>query len=148
MIITRKHLPRRTFIRGAGALVGLPLLDAMVPALGWARDAKPTPPTRLCFVYVPNGMVMPSWTPAKQGKDFEFTPILKPLEPFRDHTLVLSRLMDYNANALGDGGGDHARAAASFLTGAHPRETGSDIHAGVSADQIAADVLGKHTRLA
>src|SRR5262249_47829186 len=110
--------------------------------------AKPQPPTRLCFVYVPNGMVMSSWTPATQGKDFEFTPILKPLEPFRDHTLVLSRLMDYNANALGDGGGDHARASASFLTGAHPRETGSDIHAGVSADQVAAESIGRQTRLA
>lgn len=148
MIITRKHLSRRSFLRGASALVGLPLLDAMVPALGWAGDAKPKPPTRLCFVYVPNGMVMSNWTPAKQGKDFEFTPILKPLELFRDHTLVLSHLMDYNANALGAGGGDHARAAASFLTGAHPRETGSDIHAGVSADQIAAEAIGKQTRLA
>jgi hypothetical protein len=148
MIITRKHLSRRTFLRGAGTVVGLPLLDAMVPALGWARDAKSQRPTRLCFVYVPNGMVMPSWTPAAQGKDFAFTPILKPLEPFRDHTLVISRLMDYNANALGAGGGDHARAAASFLTGAHPRETGSDIHAGVSADQIAAEAIGRQTRLA
>src|SRR4051812_9541878 len=133
MIITRKHLSRRTFLRGAGGLIALPLLDAMVPALGWAQATKPKPPTRLCFVYVPNGMVMSSWTPAKEGKAFEFTPILKPLEPFRDHTLVVSRLMDYNANALGDGGGDHARASASFLTGAHPRESGSDIHAGVSA---------------
>src|SRR5207244_5681133 len=93
-------------------------------------------------------MVMSRWTPAQQGKDFEFTPILKPLEPFRGHTLVLSRLMDYNANALGDGGGDHARASASFLTGAHPRESGSDIHAGVSADQVAALALGGQTRLA
>jgi hypothetical protein len=148
MIITRKHLSRRTFLRSAGALVGLPLLDAMVPALGWARGAKPQPATRLCFVYVPNGMVMSSWTPAAQGKDFEFTPILKPLEPFRDQTLVLSHLMDYNANALGAGGGDHARASASFLTGAHPRETGSDIHAGVSADQVAAQAVGRQTRLA
>ena len=148
MIITRKYLSRRAFLRGAGGLVGLPLLDAMVPALGWARDARPKPPTRLCFVYVPNGMVMSSWTPTKEGKDFEFTPILKPLEPFREHTLVLSRLMDHNANALGDGGGDHARASASFLTGAHPRETGSDIHAGVSADQIAAAAVGPQTRLA
>jgi hypothetical protein len=148
MIISRKHLSRRTFLRGAGAVVGLPLLDAMVPALGWARDAKPRPPTRLCFVYVPNGMVMSNWTPAAQGKNFEFTPILKPLEPFRDQTLVLTRLMDYNANALGAGGGDHARASASFLTGAHPRETGSDIHAGVSADQVAAEVIGRQTRLA
>jgi hypothetical protein len=148
MIITRKHLSRRTFLRGAGALVGLPLLDAMVPALGWARGAGPRPPTRLGFVYVPNGMVMSSWTPARQGKDFEFTPILKPLEPFREHTLVVSRLMDHNANALGDGGGDHARASASFLTGAHPRETGSDVFAGVSADQVAAQTIGGQTRLA
>jgi hypothetical protein len=135
-------------LQGAGAVVGLPFLDAMVPALGWAREGKPQTPTRLCFVYVPNGMVMSSWTPAVQGKDFKFTPILKPLEPFREHTLVLSRLMDHNANALGDGGGDHARASASFLTGAHPRETGSDIHAGVSADQIAAEAIGRQTRLA
>jgi hypothetical protein len=148
MIITRKHLSRRTFLRSAGGLVGFPLLDAMVPALGWAREAQPKPPTRLCFVYVPNGMVMSSWTPAAQGKGFEFTPILKPLEPFRDHTLVLSHLMDHNANALGAGGGDHARASASFLTGAHLRETGSDIHAGVSADQVAAEAIGRQTRLA
>jgi hypothetical protein len=148
MILTRKHLSRRTFLRGAGAVVGLPFLDAMVPALGWAQNAQPQPPVRLGFVYVPNGMVMPSWTPGKQGTDFSFTPILKPLEPYRDHTLVLSRLMDYNANALGDGGGDHARAAASFLTGAHPRETGSDIRAGVSADQVAAAAIGGQTRFA
>lgn len=148
MILTRKHLSRRTFLRGTGALIGLPFLDAMTPALGWAGDAKPKPPTRLCFVYVPNGMVMSSWTPTRQGRDFEFTPILKPLEPFREQTLVLTRLMDYNANALGAGGGDHARAASSFLTGAHPRESGSDIHAGVSADQLAAETIGRQTRLA
>jgi hypothetical protein len=148
MIITRKHLSRRTFLRGAGGLIGLPLLEAMVPALGRARGAEPKPPTRLCFVYVPNGMVMSSWTPATQGKDFAFPPILKPLEPFREHTLVVSRLRDYNANALGDGGGDHARASASFLTGAHPRETGSDVCAGVSADQLAAEAVGRQTRLA
>src|SRR5439155_7069184 len=88
-----------------------------------------------------------NWTPATTGTNFEFTPILKPLEPFREQTLVLSGLMDYNANALGDGGGDHARASASFLTGAHPRESGSDILAGVSADQIAAQEIGHETRL-
>lgn len=147
MIITGKHLSRRTFLRSAGAVIGLPLLDAMTPALAWARAANKPPPVRLCFVYVPNGMVMSNWTPATQGRDFEFTPILKPLEPFREQTLVLSHLMDYNANALGDGGGDHARASASFLTGAHPRESGSDIFAGVSADQIAAQAIGRETRL-
>lgn len=147
MIVTGKHLSRRSFLRGAGAVIGLPLLDAMVPALAWAGPANRQPPLRLGFVYVPNGMVMANWTPATQGTNFAFTPILKPLEPFSEHTLVLSGFMDHNANALGDGGGDHARAAASFLTGAHPRESGSDIYAGVSADQIAAQALGHKTRL-
>jgi hypothetical protein len=147
MIVTRKHLSRRTFLRGAGAVIGLPLLDAMTPALGWARGAGREPPLRLCFVYVPNGMVMPNWTPATAGRRFELTPILKPLERFREHTLVLSGLMCHNANALGDGPGDHARASASFLTGAHPRESGSDLYAGVSADQLAAEAVGKSTRL-
>ena len=135
MIITRKHLSRRTFLRGVGAMIGLPLLDAMVPAPGWAHGATKLRPTRLGFVYVPNGMVMANWTPATEGKNFDLTPILRPLERFREQTLVVSGLMSHNANALGDGPGDHARAAASFLTGAHPRESGSDIHAGVSADQ-------------
>jgi hypothetical protein len=147
MIITRKHLSRRTFLRGAGALIGLPFLDAMTPALGWARGAARVPPLRLGFVYVPNGMVMGNWTPATTGPAFEFTPILRPLERFREHTLVLSGLMCHNANALGDGPGDHARASASFLTGAHPRESGSDIYAGVSADQVAAAAIGQQTRL-
>jgi hypothetical protein len=147
MIVTGKHLSRRSFLRGAGAFIGLPLLDAMVPALAWARPANRNPPLRLGFVYVPNGMVMSNWTPTTQGTDFAFTPILKPLEPFHEHTLVISGCMDHNANALGDGGGDHARAASSFLTGAHPRESGSDIYAGVSADQLAAQALGHKTRL-
>jgi hypothetical protein len=146
MFITRKHLSRRTFLRAAGASIGLPLLDAMVPARGWGQDAAPVAPTRLCYVYVPNGMVMADWTPAAQGKDFQFTPILRPLEKFREHTLVLSHLMCHNANALGDGPGDHARAAASFLTGTHARESGSDIFAGVSADQVAAQAIGSQTR--
>lgn len=146
MIITRKHLSRRTFLRGVGAVIGLPLLDAMVPALGWAQGSTPKPPVRLCFVYVPNGMVMQNWKPAAEGKEFAFTPILKPLEPFREQTLVLSSLISHNANALGDGPGDHARASASFLTGAHPRESGSDIHAGISVDQVAAQAIGQETR--
>ncbi len=146
MSITQKHLSRRTFLHGASGLIALPFLDAMVPALGRAQNAAPSAPTRLCFVYVPNGMVMSEWTPAEQGKDFRFTPILKPLEKYREQTLVLSRLMCHNANALGDGAGDHARASACFLTGTHCRESGSDIFAGVSADQLAAQVIGKQTR--
>src|ERR1700720_3322469 len=93
MIITRKHLSRRTFLGSAGAVIGLPLLDAMVPALGWPQGAARRAPTRLCFVYVPNGMVMQDWTPAAEGRDFQFAPILRPLERFREHTLVLSHLM-------------------------------------------------------
>jgi hypothetical protein len=147
MIVTGKHLSRRTFLRGAGAVIGLPLLDAMTPALAWARNPARVPPARLAFVYVPNGMVMANWTPAATGRNFAMTPILRPLERFREHTLVLSGLMCHNANALGDGPGDHARASASFLTGAHPRESGSDIYAGVSADQVAAEAIGQRTRL-
>jgi hypothetical protein len=147
MIITKKHLSRRTFLRGAGAVIGLPMLDAMIPALGWAKDAAPKPVTRLCYVYVPNGMVMKNWTPVATGANFAITPILKPLERYRDQMLVLTGLMCHNANPLGDGPGDHARASASFLTGAHPRESGSDIHAGVSVDQLAAATLGEQTRL-
>jgi hypothetical protein len=149
MIVTRKHLPRRTFLRGLGAAVGLPLLDSMSPAFAGPAPTGATAPLRLSFVYVPNGIVMENWTPKTAGRDFEFTPILKALEPLREDTLVLSKLMNYQANALGDGGGDHARAGASFLTGAHPKKTGgSDIYAGVSADQVAAQAFGGRTRLA
>jgi hypothetical protein len=147
MIVTGKHLSRRTFLRGVGAVIGLPQLEAMTPALAWARNSTRVPPARLAFVYAPNGMVMANWTPTATGRNFAFTPILQPLERFREHTLVLSGLMCHNANALGDGPGDHARASASFLTGAHPRESGSDIYAGVSADQVAAEAVGQRTRL-
>lgn len=148
MIITGKQLPRRMFLRGAGAAIALPLLDAMKPAL--ASAATPVkPPVRLAFTYIPNGVTMKDWKPATTGAGFEFSRILKPLEPFRDDLVVLSGLDHHNANALGDGGGDHARAGAAFLTGVHPRKTaGADIQAGISADQIAARQVGKTTRIA
>jgi hypothetical protein len=147
MIVTRKHLPRRTLLKGFGTMLALPLLDAMTPAFAApGRLAKRA--TRMSFVYVPNGIVMDNWTPKAAGAGFEFSRILKPLEPFRDHTLVVSGLMDNNANALGDGGGDHARAASSYLTAAHPKKTGgADIHVGVSVDQMTAEVAGSETRL-
>jgi hypothetical protein len=145
MYVTRKHLERRTFLKGLGVAVGLPMLDAMIPAFA----AKlPTAPVRTAFVYVPNGVVMDHWTPAEAGKAVTFQRTLKPLEPFRDQTLVISGLMDNNANALGDGGGDHARAASSFLTASHPKKTGgSDIHVGISVDQAIAKAIGSETRL-
>src|ERR1035438_9598366 len=101
MFVTRRRLERRTFLKGIGVAVGLPMLDAMVPAFaGTSQVAKS--PVRTAFVYVPNGIVMDNWTPAEAGKSFAMTRTLKPLEPFRDRTLVISGLMDNNANALGD----------------------------------------------
>ena len=145
MIVTGKHLPRRTFLKGLGAAVALPMLDAMTPA--FAAPALKQTPTRLAFTYIPNGVTLQAWTPAAAGREFEFTRILKPLEAMREHTLVITGLAQQNANALADGAGDHARAAACYLTGVHPRKTaGADIQAGVSVDQIAAGAIGGDTR--
>ena len=147
MIITRKRLHRRTFLRGMGAAIALPVLDAMTPALTAATRAAA--PRRLAFTYVPNGITMAEWTPGGTGREFAYSRVLKPLEPFRQDTLVLSGLAHRNGNALGDGPGDHARAAASYLTGVHPRKTaGADIQNGISVDQIAAQQIGSATRFA
>jgi hypothetical protein len=146
MIVSKKSLSRRTILRGLGTSLALPFLDAMVPALRASGAAKPI--VRTAFVYVPNGAIMNSWTPATEGAGFEFTPTLKALEPFRNRINVISGLAQINGRALGDGAGDHARAGATWLTGAHPKKTEVDIHAGVSADQIAARELGKATQLA
>lgn len=135
-------------MRGLGAAVALPALDAMLPAMSSRRYTGPESPVRLSVVYVPNGIVMEDWTPSKTGRDFEFTRILKPLEPFREDLFVLSGLDDHNGKALGDGPGDHARAGASFLTGVHPRKTaGADIQGGISMDQVAAAAIGSETRI-
>lgn len=149
MTLIGKKLSRRTILRGLGTAVALPWLNAMQPAGRLlAAPAATASPTRLGFVYVPNGIVMEQFTPTTVGADFEFTSTLQPLAPFRDRTLVISGLMDHNANALGDGGGDHARAGASFLTGAHPKKTGGfDINVGISVDQVAAQAVGQQTRL-
>ena len=144
-------LPRRTVLRGLGASLALPFLDAMVPVL--ART--PVAPTRMAFVYVPNGIVMKDWTPAlptgavTAPLPTELPRILEPLAAHRQDLSVLSGLTHNGGRALGDGPGDHARAGASFLTGVHPRKTaGADIQAGVSADQIAAQQIGDQTRFA
>jgi Protein of unknown function (DUF1552) len=145
MIITGTHLPRRTFLKGLGVSLALPMLDAMTPAM--AAAAVTRAPTRLAFTYVPNGVTMDAWTPVASGAGVAFPRILKPLEPFRSQTLVLSGLAQHNANALEDGAGDHARAAACYLTGVHPKKTaGEDIQAGVSVDQIAAQHIGADSR--
>jgi len=151
MIITGKHIHRRRFLRGLGAVIALPMLDSMVPvAFGQVAKAavSKASPLRLSFVYVPNGIVMDNWTPKTEGADFALPTILQPLAPYQNQLTVISGLTDHQADALGDGGGDHARAGASYLTGSHPYKTGgSDIYAGVSADQVAAKQIGQKTRL-
>jgi hypothetical protein len=146
MIVTRKSLPRRAFLRGLGTTLALPLLDSMVPALATAAATKA--PVRLGFIYHPVGMIMDRWTPTTEGAGFAFTPTMKALEPFRDRMLVLSGLAQVNGRALGDGPGDHAREGATWLTGVHPRRSETNLGSGISADQIAAKELGKQTQVA
>ena len=143
-MITGKALPRRTFLRGMGATVALPFLDAMTPAFASAS----TPVTRVAFVYTANGVIMRDWTPAEEGPGFAFSKTLTPVEPFRDDLLVLTGLAHRNGEALGDGPGDHARAGASWLTGVHPRKTrGADIRNGMSVDQMLAETIGRDAPL-
>jgi len=132
-------ISRRRLLRGAGACVGLPLLEAM----GAAGPA----PARLIVVYAPSGKIMPYWKPKETGTGFEFPRTLKALERHRENVAVLSGLAANNGNSLGDGPGDHARAASCYLTGVHPKKTeGADIRCGISMDQIAAGHYAKSTR--
>ncbi len=144
-------LSRRTVLRGLGAAVALPWLEAMGPVASWAADAKPstTPaPNRLAFLYVPNGKNMVDWTPKAEGAGYELPNILEPLKALKDEFLVLTGLTADKARANGDGGGDHARALSAFLTGCQARKTdGTDIRAGISIDQVAAARLANLTRL-
>ena len=149
MILSRR-LPRRTFLRGMGAAIGLPFLDAMVPALTSAYAAGKKP-CRMAFVYVPNGVMMEDWLPETTGDagslPDQLPRILEPAAEFRSDFMVLSGLTQNGGRALGDGGGDHARASASYLTSIHPKKTfGADLKAGISVDQIAAQTIGGQTR--
>ena len=148
MIVMKKSLSRRTVLRGMGATLALPLLDGMVPALAAQRGTSVRPTPRFSITYVPNGINMPHWTPAREGR-LEMTSILQPLTPFRDQVTIVSGLASSPAMPLGgEGTGDHVRASAAFLSGTHPKKTeGPDIRAGVSMDQLAAAVLGKDTPL-
>jgi len=138
-------IPRRTFLKGAGAALALPLLEGMLPAPCLAGE--PAGPVRLLFVFTPNGMHMPDWTPATEGADFGLPYLLEPLAPWREQLFVPSGLALDNARSKGDGPGDHARAGAAFLTTAHPKKTGgADIRLGVSVDQVAAAKVGRATR--
>jgi hypothetical protein len=143
--LTGKHIDRRTLLKGVGAAIALPALDAMRPALAASvKNAKQ--PYRVAVVYVPNGIIMKDWKLAETGKDFTFTRILKPLEPFREDITVLSGLAN-NAATKARGGG-HAKASGSFLSGAPPKYTaGPDVHAGVTFDQLAARRFAPETRV-
>jgi Protein of unknown function (DUF1552) len=144
--VTRKSIPRRTFLRGTGASLALPLLDAMTPAFA----APTTLPVRLGFIEVPNGIMMDKFTPATEGADFALTPVLEPLAAFRDRMTVLSGLDQATAKGLSfEVGGDHPRTCTAWLTSTHCKMTsGADLRAGISVDQVAAREFGKYTQLA
>jgi hypothetical protein len=149
MFLTKKHLPRRTFLRGAGAAIALPLLDAMVPASALARQgAAALAKTRFTGIFVPHGMAPGHWVPAKQGSGFDFPMIMSPLEPFRDSTVIVSGLWSQSAEPPpGVTGADHWVASA-FLCAKKPKKTaGADIVNGVTIDQIIARQIGQDTLL-
>jgi len=138
MMITRKPMGRRTLLRGMGTAMALPLLDAMIPGAKAAEEAAAAR-KRLQVIYTPNGMMMQNWTPAQTGADFAMSPILKPLEPYRGKLTVFTGLSHVQAEALGDGAGDHGRCCGGYLTGVHVKKTeGADITSGVSMDQVVA----------
>lgn len=143
----RQEIPRRTFLRGLGTAMALPLLDSVLPVRAFgSSSAAAKPPTRMAFLFVPNGAHLPDWTPRTVGADFDLPPILQPLAPLKEDLLVLSGLTHDKGRANGDGPGDHARSAAVFLTGVQPLKAEGAIRAGISADQLAARVAGKQTR--
>jgi hypothetical protein len=149
MIVTKKALPRRTVLRGIGATVALPFLDAMAPALTATARTAANPIPRLGFVYAPNGMFLPNFHPSGGGgRGFEMSPILKPLEPYRDQLVVVSGLSNRGLVSTNEGGGVHTRAHGGWLSGVLPKRTeGADIEAGKTIDQYAADTLGADTSL-
>lgn len=148
MMVFRHAVPRRTFLRGAGTALALPLLDAMWPAFA-SPQTSPRAAPRLAFFAVPNGIIMDRWTPQGAGRGFPLTPVLEPLDAFRDRMVVVSGLANNEARKLEfEIAGDHPRACSAYLTAAHPKMTsGADILCGVSMDQVAAAELGKQTQL-
>jgi hypothetical protein len=147
MIVMRKAISRRTVLRGLGTAVALPLLDAMVPALTAQVKTPASPIRRLGVVYHPNGVIYQNWLPTGTGRDFTLSRTLAPLEPFRDQLIVVTGLSSHQAEALGDGGGDHSRASGTYLTGVHVRKSDSIVENGISMDQIAAQALARQTQL-
>ena len=147
MIVMRKAISRRTVLRGVGATIALPLLDAMIPALTASQKTPAKAVPRLGIIYHPNGVIYENWLPKGVGADFELSRVLSPLQPYRDQTIVITGLADRMAESLGDGGGDHSRASGSYLTGVHVRRSDSTVLNGVSMDQIAARTFERETQL-
>lgn len=145
--MTSTALSRRTILRGGAATtMALPFLDIMQPAS--AATAAAAAPTRMACIFFPNGAIMDQWKPKGKGREFELNSSMKPLEEHRNDLLIMSGLTQHHGRANGDGGGDHARNASSFLTGAQPRKTsGADIEVGISIDQAVAQKVGQQTRL-
>ena len=148
--ISRKHLSRRTFLRGTGVTLALPLLESMVPAATALAQSAATPKTRMGCIYIPHGATMDKWTPVGEGSAFQFSEILQPLQPFRDRLLVLSDLAHapvapWSGEDTG-GAENHVRAAAVFLSGAHPVKK-NEAFVGATVDQIAAQRVGQDTPL-
>src|SRR4030095_10309903 len=144
MFITKKSLPRRTFLKGVGVSLALPLLDSMIPARTLLAQTAAKPLARLGFVYVPHGAIMAQWTPATEGAGFEFTPILKPLEAHRNYVNVVSGL----GHRAADSPAGHSLSPATWLSGVRPKPTqGVDAYAGITADQIAAQAIGQDSPL-
>jgi hypothetical protein len=124
MLITKMALPRRTFLRGMGVTIALPLLDSMVPALSALAQTPAKPVRRLGFIYTPNGATMSAWTPTGEGPALgELSPTLSALEPFRDQLLVPTGLSQKQAESFGDGNGEHSRGQTVWLSGVHPKRT-------------------------
>ena len=144
MFITKKHLCRRTFLRGAGVTIALPFLESMLPAQTPLRNTAASPKTRLGCIYVPHGATMYKWTPAAEGKGFQFSETLGPLEKYRDRVCVVSNLAHASATGA-DAGAEHARSAAIYLSGASPQKGG--VKVGTTIDQMAAAQIGQDTPL-
>jgi len=147
MISTKKALSRRAVLRGIGTAIALPLLDAMVPALTRAQNTPAKPVRRFGVVYHPNGVIYDKWLPKGAGTEFELSPVLSPLEPFREKLVVITGLYSDQAEALGDGGGDHSRASGTYLTGIHVKRSDTVVENGISMDQIAAKAFERETQL-
>jgi len=148
MFISKMALPRRTFLRGMGITIALPLLDSMMPAMSVLAKSAARPVKRLGFVYTPNGATMSAWTPSGEGSLSDLSPTLSPLEKFKQHVLVPTGLSQKQAESFGDGNGEHSRGQTVWLSGVHPKRTeGADVQAGITVDQIAAQQISKDTPL-